>query len=174
MSGVVTGYYSDRRCSGKRYSDSLLTLTRKRTLPQSALVWVTVDWRKFPVKRNYCTYYRPSCRNSALRSRNHLPSGVICWWLQMNGSWSCWDSWTFQQFLTELTTSCCWNACDLLLVCLSPWLAVIIFDEQNAADCLRWLLVSYWLCSLCCLGFRRDPYWVRCCTFCKQLSSPSL
>jgi len=34
-------------------------------------------------------------------------------------------------------------------------------------------VVNCLLCSRYYLGFRKDPYWARCCTFCSQLSWPS-
>ena len=48
-----------------------------------------------------------------------------------------------------------------------------ISDPIRSNPWMNPIHVQLW-CSRCCLGFRKDPYWARCCIFSIQLSSPSL
>jgi len=51
------------------------------------------------------------------------------------------------------------------------WVRLFLIDKTQQ------IAYSGQLCcaaSACCLGFCKDPYWARCCTFSTQLSWPSL
>jgi len=47
------------------------------------------------------------------------------------------------------------------------WVRSFLTDRSQQ---IAYTVVNYLLYSRCCLGFRKDPYWARCCTFSTQLS----